>query len=364
MENNYLNNMLKAARSKQVRRRVLALFSVAVLFLTTTQLKLKADTLVHLPACGYVEHQHSEECLDEAGTIVCGLEEHVHTDACFQERPKDDVDLPVEEVTLGSGDDEDLVVSSEIEAPAEEIDSFDLGEPDETKSETGEEATGLVVEGFETPVYDFNGASYALLSDILAETGLDIDKNAIDDVGESVIDDDQQLFISVVKDEDEYTITALRDFIDDDMVELVVFTKDGGVYLVNLKNGIAYEPAEEAVDEEQPVPVEPAPVDDEDQTSAATTDDEDTADEPPVPVESAPVEGDEQTTVDATEQPSAPVEDEASEPVIEQTDSEAEATAAPTSTPAPDPESADEQGAADNSLTATAAARTISVIFE
>ena len=212
--------MLKAARSKQVRRRVLALFSVAVLFLTTTQLKLKADTLVHLPACGYVEHQHSEECLDEAGTIVCGLEEHVHTDACFQERPKDDVDLPVEEVTLGSGDDEDLVVSSEIEAPAEEIDSFDLGEPDETKSETGEEATGLVVEGFETPVYDFNGASYALLSDILAEAGLDIDKNAIDDVGESVIDDDQQLFISVVKDEDEYTITALRDFIDDDMVEL------------------------------------------------------------------------------------------------------------------------------------------------
>ena len=277
----------------------------------------------------------------------------MHTDACFQERPKDDVDLPVEEVTLRSGDDEDLVVSSEIEAPAEEIDSFDLGEPDETKSETGEEATGLVVEGFETPVYDFNGASYALLSDILAETGLDIDKNAIDDVGESVIDDDQQLFISVVKDEDEYTITALRDFIDDDMVELVVFTKDGGVYLVNLKNGIAYEPAEEAVDEEQPVPVEPAPVDDEDQTSAATTDDEDTADEPPVPAESAPVEDEERATVEATGQPSAPVEDEASEPVIEQTDGDSEATAEPTAEPAPDSESTDEQSAADNSSTAT-----------
>lgn len=193
MEKNYLNDMLKAARSKQVRRRVLALFSAAILILTTNQLKMRADTIEHLPACGYVEHQHSEECLDEAGNIVCGLNEHVHTDACFQERPKADevmpeVDLPIEETPLEMVD-EDLVVSSEIEAPAEEIDSFDLGEPEETQPGTGEEATGLVVEDFETPVYDFNGASYALLSDILARAGLDIDKNEIDEVGESVIDD-------------------------------------------------------------------------------------------------------------------------------------------------------------------------------
>ena len=105
MEKNYLNDMLKAARSKQVRRRVLALFSAAILILTTNQLKMRADTIEHLPACGYVEHQHSEECLDEAGNIVCSLNEHVHTDACFQERPKADevmpeVDLPIEETPL------------------------------------------------------------------------------------------------------------------------------------------------------------------------------------------------------------------------------------------------------------------------
>lgn len=352
-----MNDMLKAARSKQVRRRVLALFSAAILILTTNQLKMRADTIEHLPACGYVEHQHSEECLDEAGNIVCGLNEHVHTDACFQERPKADevmpeVDLPIEETPLEMVD-EDLVVSSEIEAPVEETDSFDLGEPEETKSETGEEATGLVVEDFETPVYDFNGASYALLSDILARAGLDIDKNEIDEVGESVADDNQQLSISVVKDEDEYTITALRDFIDDDMVELVVFTKDGGVHLVNLKNGIEYESAEWAVDEEQSASLESAPVDDEEQPSVAAAEDEENAEDQPVPVESAPVEGDEQTAVEATEQPSAPVEDEASEPVIEQTDGDSEATAEPTAEPAPDSESTDEQSAADNSSTAT-----------
>lgn len=358
MENSYLNNMLKAARFKQARHRMVALFSVLVLILTTNQLKLKADTLERRATCGSVEHQHSEECLDEAGTIVCGLEEHVHTDACFQERPKADevmpeVALPIEDGVLELGDDA-FVVSSEIETPPEESDGFELGELEEPAPENDVEGETAAVESFVTPIYDFEGASYALLSDILAGTGIDIDKNAIDEVGESVIDDDQQLSISVVKDGDEYTITALRDFIDDDMVELVVFTKDGGVYLVNLKNGIAYEPAEAAVDEEQPVPVEPAPVDDEDQTSAATIDDEDTAEEQPVPAESAPVDDEEQAAVEATEQPSASVEDEASEPVIEQTDSEAEATAAPTATPAPDPEPADEQSAADITSTATA----------
>ena len=358
MENNYLNNMLKTARSKQVRRRMVALFSALVLILTTNQLKLKADTLERRAACGSVEHQHSEECHDEAGNIVCGLEEHIHTDACFQERPKADevmpeAALPIEDGGLESGDDE-FIVSSEIEIPPEESDSFELGEPEEPAPETDVEEETAAVESFVTPVYDFNGASYALLSDILAGAGLDMDKNAIDEVGESVIDDDQQLSISVVKDGEEYTVTALRDFIDDDMVELVVFTKDRGVYLVNLKNGIEYEPAEAAVDEEQPVPVEPAPVDDEDRTSAATTDDEDTAEDQAVSVEPAPVEEEEQATVEVTEYPSIPVENETSEPVIEQTDGEAEETAEPTSAPEPDLELTDEQSAADDSLTATA----------
>ena len=101
------------------------------------------------------------------------------------------------------------------------------------------------------------------------------------------------------------------------------------------------------------ISVKPTPLGDEDRTPVATIDGEDTAEEPPVPAESAPVDDEEQAAVEATEQPSASVEDEASEPVIEQTDGEAEATVAPTSTPAPDPESADEKSAADITLSTT-----------
>lgn len=101
------------------------------------------------------------------------------------------------------------------------------------------------------------------------------------------------------------------------------------------------------------ISVKPTPLGDEDRTPVATIDDEDTVGKLPVPAESAPVDDEEQAAVEATEQPSASVENEASEPIIEQTDGEAEATAAPTSTPAPDPESADEKSAADITSTTT-----------
>ena len=38
------------------------------------------EAVVYL--CGVEEHEHSEECYDEAGELICGMEEHMHDEAC------------------------------------------------------------------------------------------------------------------------------------------------------------------------------------------------------------------------------------------------------------------------------------------
>lgn len=252
MDNNYLNSVLQKARSKQMRRRVMALLAAVVLLFTSNQLKFYADTLERSPTCGLEEHLHTETCFDEAGNLVCGLVEHAHTDACYQERPHSEAELPAEDVE-----------ASYVEEPVEELGDFELEAPEEAGlvSESYEAEEGIACDVAEAPVYDFDGASYALLSDILANTGLDISENDIDEVGESVVDD-QQLSIAISKNDGDYTITAVRDFVDDDPVELAVFTKDGEIYLINLKNGIEPETAIADESDVEPEVVSDVSVDD------------------------------------------------------------------------------------------------------
>ncbi|MBR3349918.1 MAG: hypothetical protein IKG55_07575, partial [Solobacterium sp.] len=106
----FADQTILKARKRKVRRRILALLSVFVLFVTTNQLIFAADTLEHIAACGLAEHTHTEACYGPDGELDCGLKEHEHTDACYQERPKaeaKDAEEPVD------AEDEDEETSEE-----------------------------------------------------------------------------------------------------------------------------------------------------------------------------------------------------------------------------------------------------------
>lgn len=86
----FLRQMLDQIRIKNAKRRkrhlavlVLSLFVASgVLW----QLKITGITMTGEALCGYLEHQHSEQCVEKA--LSCGLEEsepHTHTDECVGE---------------------------------------------------------------------------------------------------------------------------------------------------------------------------------------------------------------------------------------------------------------------------------------
>lgn len=240
MDNRMIDYALRAMKRQRIWRRALALLSAIVLLFTVNELKYAADTLERIPSCGMEEHSHDEACYDDIGALICGFEVHIHTDACYQERPKnidaDEIELEYE--TVGN------VEALDVELPAEEIGEISLDSLDTGESSPGEEinqehaemeaAPAEIID----PIYDLNGDSNVLFSRVLASTYPELSMSNVDGVGESIYSDDQPLSIYVTVQDGDYLITAIRDFIDDDMVELCFFTKDGGVYIVDLKNGI------------------------------------------------------------------------------------------------------------------------------
>ena len=219
---NSIDKMVRQAKSRRVRKRVLALLAVVTVFLTSTGLRYEVIAMDREPNCGLLEHMHTEACLDDLGALICGLDAHVHTDACYQDAPYAPLEAEIE------------APLEAIEAPVEELEAMELEAVDEYVPEDA-----LPIEA-ETPapefVYDMNGADRALLSDVLAAAGLEV--GLVDEVGESVLSDDQVPSIAVERRDGDYAITALRDFIDDDRVELAIFAADGGVYTVLLANGV------------------------------------------------------------------------------------------------------------------------------
>ena len=257
MNNKTIDNILQAMKRRRTWRRIVSILSAIVLLITVNQVTFLADTLARIPTCGIEEHIHDVECYNEFGDLVCNLDEHVHTDACYQERPK-----TVESIktAVAETDAQDLGVDSEvasvdIELPAEEIGEISLDELVPDANDSYEETVVIeptldVGEDFTSPSYDINGGSYVLFSDILASLYPQINVDDVEDVGESILYDDQPLSISAEKMDGDFGIRMLRDFIDDDMVELCFFTKDGGVYILNLKNGVVPVEASESVEVE------------------------------------------------------------------------------------------------------------------
>ena len=83
-----LNRVREALRKKHTQKiltRCISIFSTVIVFITTYALILSAITLELKAACGFEEHQHSEECYEER--LICGQEEsdgHRHDDSCYE----------------------------------------------------------------------------------------------------------------------------------------------------------------------------------------------------------------------------------------------------------------------------------------
>ena len=282
MERNKLNEMLRKIYRKRTIRRIVALLSVVILLSTANTLKMSADTLERIAACGMAEHTHAEECYDGAGALICGLGEHVHTDACFQQRPVAEQtlsleDIPGEDISVGEGSEyssEDEVASQDVETPAEEID-VELGTPDGEQAAEDAEAVGAEdphPQAEDKPgdkLFSLRDREFALASEIASAAGIDI--ALVSDIG-AVSEDDEEPVIGIEAIDGDWVIYAARDF---EEAELALVTEEG-VETVKLTDGYAIgaqdpEPIELAEDEQAAAPEGEAPDGTERARAAAST---------------------------------------------------------------------------------------------
>ena len=78
---------------------ILTALSLIVALVTVWNLRMTGVTLANDATCGYVEHQHTEECLrDDA--LICGYEEHNHTISCYSDPAADVETAEIWEATL------------------------------------------------------------------------------------------------------------------------------------------------------------------------------------------------------------------------------------------------------------------------
>ena len=69
---------------------VLTVLSLAVAIVTVWNLRMTGITIANSASCGYEEHQHTEDCLQD-GAPICGKEEHLHNTDCYS-NPKADTE--------------------------------------------------------------------------------------------------------------------------------------------------------------------------------------------------------------------------------------------------------------------------------
>ena len=247
---------LQTAAQKSIRkgklRRLVALLSAFVIFITMNTLKFEADTLERYAMCGFDAHLHDASCLDENGQVICGMDEHIHTDACFQQRPvKPEPTVLDEYLPLNS----QVVLSSPmegLEAQVGEV-SLELGD-DGLESAPLPAENGAIGDGLEI-VYDdpaapisetyeyYLNTDVAFLSDVLNGIGLNLsDFTSVGEVVDDVIEMSGRNFnVEPVEGVDgEYIIRTLCDF---DRAELGLVSGDG-VKTVWLFNGLAPKAAE------------------------------------------------------------------------------------------------------------------------
>ena len=78
---------------------ILTALSLVVALVTVWNLRMTGITIANGASCGYKEHQHGQDCL-ENNELVCGIVEHTHLLACYSD-PAADVETVADwEVTL------------------------------------------------------------------------------------------------------------------------------------------------------------------------------------------------------------------------------------------------------------------------
>ena len=78
---------------------ILTALSLIVALGTVWNLRMTGVTIANAATCGYVEHQHTEECLrDDA--LICGYEEHIHSVSCYSDPSADVETAEIWEQTL------------------------------------------------------------------------------------------------------------------------------------------------------------------------------------------------------------------------------------------------------------------------
>ena len=73
---------------------ILTALSLIVALVTVWNLRMTGVTIANGAACGYTEHHHSEDCLQD-GMPICGKEEHLHNIGCYSQ-PKADIETSLD----------------------------------------------------------------------------------------------------------------------------------------------------------------------------------------------------------------------------------------------------------------------------
>ena len=73
---------------------ILSALSLIVALATVWNLRMTGVTIANSASCGYEEHQHTEECLQDE-TLICEKQEHIHTTGCYS-NPKADVETSLD----------------------------------------------------------------------------------------------------------------------------------------------------------------------------------------------------------------------------------------------------------------------------
>ena len=225
-----MNNRIKDIAQKNRRntwlKRALSILCVLVMLFTMNSLKLTANTLSRKPMCGLKKHTHTQKCYDGDGNLTCGKVEHQHTDACYQEAPVNVDGLELENP--------DIVETNDV-LDLDDTIHLNLDQGLDTLPEPVSNDLSQGIDAAAPAQPEYRLGEQARLSEIIENTGLQIDIPAITEVG--VVDNDGTHggLIESQKQDGDYIIRALKDFSE---VELAL-VMNNGVATVMLTDGRA-----------------------------------------------------------------------------------------------------------------------------
>ena len=84
----YLLQLNTEKRRWQYAVIILTALSLIVALVTVWNLRMTGVTIANDASCGYKEHLHTEECLQD-DTLTCGCEEHIHSISCYSDSKVD-----------------------------------------------------------------------------------------------------------------------------------------------------------------------------------------------------------------------------------------------------------------------------------